>query len=45
MPDRQALKEVDRCIYGEIVNILPLAQSTVSRHLKILNQAGLTNGE
>lgn len=30
---------------GEIVNCLPLAQSTVSQHLKILKDAGLIQGE
>lgn len=34
------LVRVDKCICGEIVNILPLAQSTVSQHLKQL-RAGL----
>ena len=34
----------DRCICGGIVKILPLAQSTVSQHLKILKQAGLVRG-
>jgi len=33
------------CICGEIVNELPLAQSTVSQHLKILKQSGLIMGE
>jgi ArsR family transcriptional regulator len=33
------------CICGEIVNELPLAQSTVSQHLKILKDAGLIQGE
>ena len=41
----QYLKAADRCICGDIVNILPLAQSTVSQHLKILKQAGLVIGE
>ena len=41
----QHLKEADRCICGKIVEILPLAQSTVSQHLKILKQAGLVIGE
>ena len=41
----QYLKAADRCICGEIVNILPLAQSTVSQHLKILKQVGLVQGE
>ena len=39
------LKKADRCICGEIVEILPLAQSTVSQHLKILKEAGLVCGE
>lgn len=39
------LLEVDRCVCGEIVNILPLAQSTVSQHLKQLKEAGLIRGE
>ena len=39
------LKRVDRCICGEIVETLPLAQSTVSQHLKILKEVGLVIGE
>jgi ArsR family transcriptional regulator len=39
------LREVDSCICGQIVEILPLAQSTVSQHLKSLKQAGLVKGE
>jgi ArsR family transcriptional regulator, arsenate/arsenite/antimonite-responsive transcriptional repressor len=33
----------DTCICGEIVEQLPLAQATVSRHLKVLREAGLIN--
>lgn len=33
------------CVCGEIVNELPLAQSTVSQHLKILKESGLIQGE
>jgi ArsR family transcriptional regulator len=33
------------CICGDIVEELPLAQSTVSQHLKVLKQAGLIRGE
>ena len=33
------------CVCGEIVNVLPLAQSTVSQHLKELKSAGLIRGE
>ena len=39
------LQKADRCICGEIVRILPLAQSTVSQHLKLLKEAGLVRGE
>ncbi len=39
------LKAEDRCICGEIVEILPLSQSTVSQHLKILKDSGLIFGE
>ncbi len=33
------------CVCGEIVDQLPLAQSTVSQHLKVLKDAGLIRGE
>ncbi len=32
------------CVCGEIVEVLPLAQSTVSQHLKELLNAGLIQG-
>ncbi len=32
------------CICGEIVEVIPLAQSTVSQHLKELKKAGLISG-
>jgi ArsR family transcriptional regulator len=35
----------DACICGDIVEELPLAQSTVSQHLKVLKDAGLIHGE
>jgi len=35
----------DACICGDIVDELPLAQSTVSQHLKVLKEAGLVKGE
>ncbi len=38
------LQEADQCICGEIVDMLPLAQSTVSQHLKILKESGLVKG-
>lgn len=33
------------CICGDITDELPLAQSTVSQHLKALKKAGLIKGE
>lgn len=41
----QTLAEKQMCICGEIVEILPLAQATVSQHLKELKSAGLIKGE
>lgn len=38
------LLRVDTCICGDIVNHLPLAQATVSQHLKELKNAGLIKG-
>ena len=35
----------DTCICGEIVDILPFSQSTVSQHLKILKDSGIVYGE
>jgi ArsR family transcriptional regulator len=39
------LAKKNECICNEIVAVLPLAQSTVSQHLKELKTAGLINGE
>lgn len=39
------LKKIDSCLCGDIVELLPLAQSTVSQHLKCLKDAGLIKGE
>lgn len=33
------------CVCGELVEAMPLAQSTVSQHLKILKESGLVQGE
>ncbi len=33
------------CVCGQIVDLLPLAQATVSQHLKVLKHAGLIKGE
>lgn len=40
----KVLAQRNECICGEIVEVLPLAQSTVSQHLKELKQAGLIKG-
>ena len=40
---RMLLRRGD-CICGAIVSGLPLAQATVSQHLKVLKQAGLVRG-
>jgi len=34
----------ERCICGDIVNALPLAQSSVSQHLKVLKETGWIQG-
>jgi ArsR family transcriptional regulator len=39
------LLERKECVCGEICDELPLAQSTVSQHLKVLREAGLIHGE
>ncbi len=39
------LAEKKTCICGDISDQLPLAQSTVSQHLKALKKAGLITGE
>ena len=41
----ETLAERSTCVCGEIVDELPLAQSTVSQHLKELKEAGLIKGE
>ncbi len=37
------LGHVDACV-GELVDLLPLAQSTVSQYLELLREAGLIRG-
>lgn len=39
------LSKQQECMCGQIVDLLPLAQSTVSQHLKELKEAGLISGE
>lgn len=39
------LLDTNVCMCGQIVDLLPLAQATVSQHLKELKQIGLIQGE
>lgn len=41
----QLLIKKQACICGDIVEELPLSQSTVSQHLKELKEAGLVKGD
>ena len=41
----QMLIKKQSCICGDIVDELPLSQSTVSQHLKELKEAGLIKGD
>ena len=41
----QTLARQNSCFCGDLTNILPLAQSTVSQHLKALKEAGLIRGQ
>ncbi|MDA0302391.1 MAG: metalloregulator ArsR/SmtB family transcription factor [Chloroflexi bacterium] len=40
----QSLAERGECIAGDLVLELPVAQSTVSEHLKVLREAGIVRG-
>jgi DNA-binding transcriptional ArsR family regulator len=39
------LSETSICMCGDIVDLLPLSQSTVSQHLKELKRVGLIKGD
>lgn len=41
----QTLAARGTCVCGDVVDELPLAQATVSQHLKALKRAGLVRGE
>ena len=41
----ELLAERARCICGDITDELPLAQSTISQHLKALKKSGIIKGE
>ena len=38
------LLKINSCVCGDIVDVLPLAQATVSQHLKELKNGGLIKG-
>lgn len=40
----QTLGARGECLCGEVVEVVGLAQSTVSQHLKVLREAGLVQG-
>jgi len=39
------LESQSHCFTGDLVDVLPISQSTVSQHLKELKNAGLIKGE
>ncbi len=39
------LIEINTCVCGEIVDIFPFSQSTISQHLKLLKESGIVCGE
>lgn len=41
----KVLAQKNECLCGQLVDLLPLAQSTVSQHLKELKNADLIKGE
>lgn len=41
----ELLAQRNTCICGDIVEVLPLSQATVSQHLKVLKDVGLIQGE
>jgi len=41
----QHLLKVNSCVCGDLVEVLPLAQATVSQHLKELKNIGIIHGE
>ncbi|MBU0970797.1 MAG: metalloregulator ArsR/SmtB family transcription factor [Proteobacteria bacterium] len=39
------LIRINTCVCGEIVNIFPYSQSTISQHLKLLKASGIVCGD
>lgn len=40
----RTLAQRNTCVCGELVEVLPLAQSTVSQHLRVLRESGFITG-
>ena len=40
----QLLAARSECVVGDLVDVLPLAQSSVSEHLQVLREAGIVQG-
>ena len=40
----QHLIKTNACVCGDLVDVLPLSQSTISQHLKALKNAGIIHG-
>lgn len=40
----ELLRKTDSCICGQIVEIFPYSQSTISQHLKLLKDSGIVCG-
>ncbi|HRD37633.1 MAG TPA: winged helix-turn-helix domain-containing protein [Bacteroidia bacterium] len=41
----QQLSKQSCCFHGDMADVLPIANSTLSQHLKVLREAGLIQGE
>lgn len=41
----QQLSKQSCCFHGDMAEVLPIANSTLSQHLKVLSKAGLIQGE
>ncbi len=41
----QQLSKESCCFHGDMAEVLPIANSTLSQHLKVLREAGLIQGE
>lgn len=41
----QYMFKIDRCVCGDLIEEIGLAQSTISQHLKVLKNCGIIQGE